>query len=275
MCKDEADMEFTNDEKHNAERAEDRPAEFGAGLDAAKQLSRLELSSSLLESQTQLIEQTGCGWCDDTPCTCVGTTQAIDQSTQQWNPDSFGCEFCFRQPCTCSLCPDCAVPARGCHCLRQRVLVFLEILGASELPSRVGHMLVNVSEARFAVAAEPESLTDYRYVTKCEQVAEMVTDLANLPTEHPNIGFDMEANNLGHMSFLSYLQVRDYHNRVSYLVDLLVLHKAAWTTTGADGQTTLKSIFEDPNCTKLIFDTRQDSACLYAKAGIKLRGILD
>ena len=268
-------MKVTNDNKHDAERAEDRTTERDPGLDAAEQLSRLQFNSSLIESQTQLIEETGCGWCDSMPCKCIDTVVVIDQSIQQWDPDGFGCEFCFRQPCTCPLCPDCAVPARGCRCLRQRILAFLEIMNISELPHKVKHMLVNVSEARLAVAAEPESVTDYWYVTQSEHLAAMVTDLAKLPTDSPNIGFDMEANNLGHESFLSYLQIRDYHNRVSYLVDLLVLQKAAWTTTGADGRTTLKTIFEDPTRTKLIFDTRQDSACLYARAGIKLRGILD
>lgn len=58
-------------------------------------------------------------------------------------------------------------------------------------------------------------------------------------------------------------------------MDLLVLQTSAWTTTDMDGKTTLKTIFEDPARTKLIFDCRQVSACLYAKAGVKVRGALD
>jgi len=112
------------------------------------------------------------------------------------------------------------------------------------------------------------------YVTKPEHVANMVEQLANLPTDKPNISFDMEANNLGHTSELSYIQIRG--GEISYLVDLLVLQKAAWNTPSTgDARTTLRTIFEDPERTKLIFDCRQDSACLYAKADVRPRGVLD
>jgi len=121
---------------------------------------------------------------------------------------------------------------------------------------------------------EEEVPEGYVYVTRSEHVATMVEQLANLPTDKPNISFDMEANNLGHTSELSYIQIRG--GEISYLVDLLVLQKAAWNTPSAsDPTTTLRTIFEDPERTKLIVDCRQDSACLYAKANVRPRGVLD
>lgn len=71
------------------------------------------------------------------------------------------------------------------------------------------------------------------------------------------------------------MQIQDYFNGVTYLVDLLVLQEGAWTNLGADGVTNLRTIFEYDRRKKLIFDCRQDSACLYAKAGIKLAGVMD
>lgn len=133
----------------------------------------------------------------------------------------------------------------------------------------------HIYRCRQAIKAETDEPRGYTYVTEPEHVADMVTHLADLPTDKPNIGFDMEANNLGHNSELSYLQIQDYSNNVSYLVDLLVLQNAAWKTTGADKVTTVKTIFEDQKRRKLIFDCRQDCACLYAKAGVKVRGMLD
>ncbi|KAJ9658160.1 hypothetical protein H2198_003865 [Neophaeococcomyces mojaviensis] len=131
-----------------------------------------------------------------------------------------------------------------------------------------------IRQARRAVAMETDDHEGYVNVTKPEHVTNMIEHLANLPTDMPNISFDMEAYNLGHTSGLSYIQIRG--GEISYLVDLLVLQKAAWDTQStADKATTLRTIFEDPNRIKLVFDCRQDSACLYAKASIRPRGVLD
>lgn len=135
--------------------------------------------------------------------------------------------------------------------------------------------LVMVIRARRAVRNEPYQGPNHLYVTRIRHVASMVTQLANLPTDRPYIAFDLEANNLGPYSHLSLMQIRDYLNGVTYVVDLLVLQEGAWTSPGADGVMTLRSIFEDHQRKKLIYDCRQDSACLYAKAGIRLAGIMD
>ncbi|KAK5938010.1 hypothetical protein PMZ80_009599 [Knufia obscura] len=133
----------------------------------------------------------------------------------------------------------------------------------------------HVRECRDIVQSEAPANTSYTYVIEKDGVKDMVTKLADLPTDKPYIGFDMEAKGLGHTSRLCLLQIRDHLHDQSYLVDLLVLGKSAFKTKGKDGKTTLKMILEDPTRTKLIFDCRQDSCTLYANAGIKLRGVLD
>jgi len=214
------------------------------------------------------------------------TNAALVGSDSSWLPEEIRCGDCFQTPCTCLRCQFCRSKLNGneCQCPRsacwKAARTASTVIGTtlSPLISTVTYPIwqqYHIYRCRQAVRAETDGPHGYMYVTEPEHVTNMVTQLADLPTDKPNIGFDMEANNLGHNSELSYLQIRDYHNQVTYLVDLLVLQKAAWKTTGADNATTLKTIFEDPKRTKLIFDCRQDSACLYAKAGIKLQGILD
>lgn len=233
------------------------------------------------------------------------TSAPTDLEWDSWQPS---CGKCFQIPCICMTCRWCGTKNvnQQCDC-RLAVclnLIWMAIAWLSTIPTlakrSLKHGLAQTTDSlplqllkpvlwpvlaahrqykiycwRKAVAAETDEPEGYIYVTRPEHIANMVTQLADLPTNKPYIGFDMEANNLGHTSELSTLQIRDYYNGTSYLVDLLLLQKSAWTTTGSDGITTLRTIFEDPARAKLIFDCRQDSACLYAKAGVKVRGALD
>lgn len=76
----------------------------------------------------------------------------------------------------------------------------------------------------------------------------------------------MEASNLGHNSWLQYLQIANYPENKFYLVDLLVLQGDAFDTPGAKGMT-LRQFFEDPIRQKLVYDIRGDFFCLYGQAG--------
>jgi len=133
----------------------------------------------------------------------------------------------------------------------------------------------HVLECQKVVYSETVTETDYKYVIDKTGLSAMITQLAALPKDKPYIGFDMGAKGLGHESPLCLIQIRDYLHNQSYLVDLLVLDKDAFKSKAADGKTTLKSILEDPNRQKLIFDARQDSCTLFANAGIKLQGVMD
>lgn len=86
----------------------------------------------------------------------------------------------------------------------------------------------------------------------------MVTQLAGLPMDRPYISFDMEAKGLGYDSPLCVMQIWDHLHEQSYPIDLLVLGRDAFKTKAEDGKTTLRTILEDPNRKKLIFDGRQD-----------------
>lgn len=231
--------------------------------------------------------------------------RSLASSNNSWNDHEIPCDTCFEIPCKCPKCRWCGAKLVGqdCICWWAVSRNAIRAIGA-QISAKLQHATGNlhhrlqgslllqamepllesyyaiqhrqyIARCRKAVEAETDEPDGYVYVTKPDHIAHMVSQLANLPTDKPNLGFDMEANSLGHESPLSYLQIRDYHNDVSYLVDLLVLQKAAWSTTGTDGSTTLKTIFEDQARTKLIFDCRQDSACLYGQAGVKVQGVLD
>lgn len=130
--------------------------------------------------------------------------------------------------------------------------------------------------AREGVANEPYQTPDYTYVRKRSHVMKMVTILEQLPTDHPWISFDLEASDLGHKSPLALMQIRDHYNSVTYLVDTLVLEESdTWDTPSLRNETTLRHIFEDPNRTKLVWDCRQDSCCLFGQFQIRLQGVLD
>lgn len=91
----------------------------------------------------------------------------------------------------------------------------------------------------------------------------------------PILAFDMEGVKLGRNGETCYLQLRDFVNKTSYLIDLLALKHHAFTITAEDGHTTLKSILEDETLVMMIFDCRQDCDTLFHQYGVKTRGVLD
>ncbi|KAK5942005.1 hypothetical protein PMZ80_005956 [Knufia obscura] len=124
---------------------------------------------------------------------------------------------------------------------------------------------------------EPEVEATHVNVTTVRGVRKMVTELAKIAHDprKPTIGFDCEGDNLGRYGTTCYIQIRDYTKQQTYLVDLLFLGQAAWETVGCDETTTLRTIFENQNIVKIIFDVRGDSNALYKDYKIRLAGVLD
>lgn len=91
----------------------------------------------------------------------------------------------------------------------------------------------------------------------------------------PTIGFDCEGVDLGRYGTTCYIQIRDYTEGQTFLVDLLTLGQSASDTPGVDPATTLRKIFESPNTVKVIFDVRGDSDALYKDYKTKLAGVLN
>ncbi|KAK4921872.1 hypothetical protein LTR66_016639 [Elasticomyces elasticus] len=106
----------------------------------------------------------------------------------------------------------------------------------------------------------------------------MVNQLALISRDNngkPQLGFDLEADNLGRNGTTAYLQLRDYTKGQTYLIDLWHLGRKAFTTRGEDKKTTLKSILEDPMLIMLIADSRSDADTLNWQYGVKAQGVMD
>jgi len=109
------------------------------------------------------------------------------------------------------------------------------------------------------------------------RVRSMITELSQIPrcTGQPVLGFDLEGNNLGRYGKTCYLQIRDYVQNTTYLIDVQELGKKAFTTTGSDGVTSLKSIMEDKDIQMVIYDCRQDADALNAHFDVQVKGVVD
>ncbi|KAK4905781.1 hypothetical protein LTR66_017780, partial [Elasticomyces elasticus] len=128
------------------------------------------------------------------------------------------------------------------------------------------------------LAKEPKVETTHINVTSRADVAEMVSQLAQIPRGHPSpqLGFDLEAWDLGRHGTNAYMQLRDYTKKQTYLIDLYHLEDAAFKTPASKkDNTTLRSIMEDPEILMLIVDSRSDADALNWFYGVKVRGVID
>lgn len=105
-------------------------------------------------------------------------------------------------------------------------------------------------------------------------MAEVVDSLEDLPTSPPSLYIDLEGINLCRHGSLSILQIYVLSTQKTYLIDIHVLGRKAFSTPGKNN-TTLKTIFESPNIPKVFFDVRNDSDALFSLFQIDLRGIQD
>lgn len=101
--------------------------------------------------------------------------------------------------------------------------------------------------------------------------------LFECPSLTPALFFDAEGLDLSRTGKLSIIQLHVHHrlHRGTYLIDVLALKGAGFTTTSTNEHITLKSLLEDSKIPKVFFDVRMDSDALYGQFGILLAGIID
>ncbi|OQO12265.1 hypothetical protein B0A48_02906 [Cryoendolithus antarcticus] len=104
-----------------------------------------------------------------------------------------------------------------------------------------------------------------------------VVEGAKRTGDNPDLSVNAEGRKLGCDGTISMIQIFIGSLDHAYLVDVATLGAAAFTTTTAidDEQVSLKSILEDSDREKVMFDCRGDAEALYALYGITLRGIHD
>jgi exonuclease 3'-5' domain-containing protein 1 len=96
----------------------------------------------------------------------------------------------------------------------------------------------------------------------------------------PVLYIDLEGVQLSRTGSISIVTLYDHLTRIVYLIDIHLLKSSAFTTqamtiSSNSANTTLKSILESPDISKVFFDARNDSDALFSHYGIKLQGIID
>lgn len=85
---------------------------------------------------------------------------------------------------------------------------------------------------------------------------------------------DLEGQSLGRHGTICIVSILVYPEQVVRLIDVTALGTEAFTTTGSNGKT-LKSIFEDANITKCIWDCRNDADALISLYQVSIAGVTD
>lgn len=93
----------------------------------------------------------------------------------------------------------------------------------------------------------------------------------------PALFFDAEGVGLSRIGKLSIVQLHIHHrlHQRTYLIDVLALNDAAFTTTSTNGGITLKFLLEDSKIPMVFFDVRMDSDAFYGQFEILLSGIIN
>ncbi|OKL55250.1 hypothetical protein UA08_09468 [Talaromyces atroroseus] len=105
-------------------------------------------------------------------------------------------------------------------------------------------------------------------------INELIETIDALATHPPSLYVDLEGVNLSRNGTISILQIYIMPCDTTYLIDVYVLKKDAFTYRTPLGRN-LKEIFETPSIPKVFFDVRNDSDALYSHFGIRLAGVQD
>ncbi|KAJ5115574.1 hypothetical protein N7526_011455 [Penicillium atrosanguineum] len=98
--------------------------------------------------------------------------------------------------------------------------------------------------------------------------------LVGLPVDPPSLYFDLEGVNLGRLGSISLVLLHVVPRFTTYTIDIHMLGADAFSTKNNTG-VSLKTIFENPDIPKGVFDIRNDSDALYSHYGICVNGIID
>jgi exonuclease 3'-5' domain-containing protein 1 len=109
--------------------------------------------------------------------------------------------------------------------------------------------------------------------TLISSVAELEAFLSTIPPSS-TLYLDLEGNSLSRHGTISLITILIHPQKVVRLIDVLVLGKSAFTTASNSGKT-LKSIFEDPDIPKCLWDVRNDADALWALYHVSLAGVTD
>lgn len=109
--------------------------------------------------------------------------------------------------------------------------------------------------------------------TLISSTAELEAFLSSIPPSS-TLYLDLEGNCLCRHGTISLITILPHPHGVVRLIDVLSLGKSAFTTTSKDGKS-LKSILEDPDIPKCLWDVRNDADALWALYQVGLASVID
>jgi exonuclease 3'-5' domain-containing protein 1 len=124
--------------------------------------------------------------------------------------------------------------------------------------------------ARSLFQKETTSLVD-----NAGAVAGVINCLATLPTGPPIIAIDCEGKDVGRYGTLAVIQLHDFRNNHTFIIDVVILGHATFYTCATNSTMTLRDIFELPLIRKIMWDFRNDQDAIFAGFAVELDGIDD
>ncbi|KAH7009812.1 ribonuclease H-like domain-containing protein [Ilyonectria destructans] len=109
--------------------------------------------------------------------------------------------------------------------------------------------------------------------TLISSTAELEAFLSSIPPSS-TLYLDLEGNCLCRHGTISLITILIHPQGVVRLIDVLSLGKSCFTTTSKDGKS-LKSILEDPDIPKCLWDVRNDADALWALYQVGLASVID
>ena len=104
-------------------------------------------------------------------------------------------------------------------------------------------------------------------------VADLEAFVSSVPSS-ATVYLDLEGQHLGRHGNISLMTVLLHPQEVVKVIDVLALGGSTFTTRSKDGRS-LKSILEDPDIPKVLWDVRNDADALWASYQIRLCGVID
>ncbi|KAI2616697.1 ribonuclease H-like domain-containing protein [Hypomontagnella submonticulosa] len=109
--------------------------------------------------------------------------------------------------------------------------------------------------------------------TLISSTAELETFISGISSSN-TLYLDLEGNNLSRHGTISLITILLHPQKVVKVIDVISLGESCFTTTSKDGKS-LKSIFEDPQIPKCLWDVRNDADALWAHYHVGLSGVVD
>ncbi|TID13635.1 3 -5 exonuclease [Venturia nashicola] len=107
-------------------------------------------------------------------------------------------------------------------------------------------------------------------VTTAQELKEFLSTISASNTLY----LDLEGKSLGRHGTICIISILVYPEQSVQLIDVTTLGKATFTTT-SDNKNTLKSILEDSNIVKCLWDCRNDADALLALYQVSINGVVD